>query len=387
MENRNILRDAGDTLYFIKYGKNIVHSTLLLIWCQQFETNLRDNWLYRLILKDGLTNSWVSTLYQDCSLTSVRSQNDLKVPRKLIDVTNISISTENRISKTVYSQPTWIRDWLYSKPIHNSNPIHENWLCSKSRLTLFENGPGLYSKPQLTLFENWLYSEPRELTVFEITIDSIRELNLFELILTFGICIYIHIHILKFRNSAHEQNVYVYVYICIYISTRELTDVDIWYIYTWIHIYIWIFLKVAHNQHIYVYVNIYLYPRKNWLILTFRINIHIHIHILTSQKIVHEQNVHDDDCFYYHSWRNNLVIAFGTLSSLYMYIHIYIRERIDWSWHVLRGLLSVWENGSNSSLTGINKAAFWLVFWQVFLLDSFYFLIFFVSHFHILSPQ
>jgi len=25
---------------------------------------------------------------------------------------------------------------------------------------------------------------------------------------------------------------------------------------------------------------------------------------------------HDDDCFYYHSWRNNVVIAFGTLSSL-----------------------------------------------------------------------
>ena len=24
----------------------------------------------------------------------------------------------------------------------------------------------------------------------------------------------------------------------------------------------------------------------------------------------------DDDCFYYHSWRNNVVIAFGTLSSL-----------------------------------------------------------------------
>jgi len=26
--------------------------------------------------------------------------------------------------------------------------------------------------------------------------------------------------------------------------------------------------------------------------------------------------VNDDDCFYYHSWRNNVVIAFGTLSSL-----------------------------------------------------------------------
>jgi len=42
------------------------------------------------------------TLYQDCALTSVRSQNDLKFPRKLINVTNISISAENRISKSVY---------------------------------------------------------------------------------------------------------------------------------------------------------------------------------------------------------------------------------------------------------------------------------------------
>jgi len=39
-------------------------------------------------------------------------------------------------------------------------------------------------------------------------------------------------------------------------------------------------------------------------------NIHIfdiYIYIYTS--------FYDDDCFYYHSWRNNVVIAFGTLSS------------------------------------------------------------------------
>ena len=30
----------------------------------------------------------------------------------------------------------------------------------------------------------------------------------------------------------------------------------------------------------------------------------------------------DDDCFYNHSWRNNVVIAFGTLSCMYMYICI-----------------------------------------------------------------
>ena len=30
----------------------------------------------------------------------------------------------------------------------------------------------------------------------------------------------------------------------------------------------------------------------------------------------------DDECFYYHSWRNNSVIAFGTLSSFLTYLHI-----------------------------------------------------------------
>jgi len=28
-----------------------------------------------------------------------------------------------------------------------------------------------------------------------------------------------------------------------------------------------------------------------------------------------DMELDDDDCFYYHSWRNNVVIAFGTLSS------------------------------------------------------------------------
>ena len=43
-----------------------------------------------------------SVLCTIIALLPVRSQNDVKVPRKLIDVMNISISTENRISKSVY---------------------------------------------------------------------------------------------------------------------------------------------------------------------------------------------------------------------------------------------------------------------------------------------
>jgi len=43
-----------------------------------------------------------SALCTRIALLPVRSKIDLKVPQKLIDVTNISISTENRISKSVY---------------------------------------------------------------------------------------------------------------------------------------------------------------------------------------------------------------------------------------------------------------------------------------------
>ena len=47
-------------------------------------------------------NKIISALYQDCALTSVSSHNDWKFPRKLIHVTNISMSTENQIPKFVY---------------------------------------------------------------------------------------------------------------------------------------------------------------------------------------------------------------------------------------------------------------------------------------------
>jgi len=51
--------------------------------------------------------------------------------------------------------------------------------------------------------------------------------------------------------------------------------------------------------------------------------IHIYIHMYV-HLYIHRCNG-EDDCFYYHSWRNNVVIAFGTLSSftyIYVYTHI-----------------------------------------------------------------
>jgi len=46
--------------------------------------------------------------------------------------------------------------------------------------------------------------------------------------------------------------------------------------------------------------------------------IYIYIYILVC--------VYDEDCFYYHSWRNNVVIAFGTLSSYWCApVHAFVR--------------------------------------------------------------
>ena len=86
---------------------NIHHAFGVFLFFFGFESTWVS--LHRLILKVGLTKSQVRTLYQDCALTSVTSQNDWKVPRKLIHVTNILISTENQISKSVY---WWFWFWF-----------------------------------------------------------------------------------------------------------------------------------------------------------------------------------------------------------------------------------------------------------------------------------
>ena len=38
-------------------------------------------------------------------------------------------------------------------------------------------------------------------------------------------------------------------------------------------------------------------------------------------KEAEAQQQHDDDYLYYHSWRSNVVIAVGTLSSYLTYLH------------------------------------------------------------------
>ena len=38
--------------------------------------------------------------------------------------------------------------------------------------------------------------------------------------------------------------------------------------------------------------------------------------------VISKEGGDDDHCFYYHSWRNNVVIAFGTFSSFFTQFHI-----------------------------------------------------------------
>ena len=57
-------------------------------------------------------------------------------------------------------------------------------------------------------------------------------------------------------------------------------------------------------------VYMFTYMQTEFTCVCVYINIYIH-----GNYMFEGLYLHDDDCFYYHSWRNNVVIAFGTLSS------------------------------------------------------------------------
>jgi len=70
---------------------------------------------------------------------------------------------------------------------------------------------------------------------------------------------------------------------------------------------------VCVNAHIYLYM-------------------YIHICICTHMCI---HRYYDDDCFDYHSWRNNVVVAFGTFSSFPIYMcKMCIHRRISMNTHI-----------------------------------------------------
>jgi len=133
----------------------ITHSTFKHI--QPMPRGVIFDWFWRSGLLIHECYSIVNTLYQDCSLTSVRSQNYSKVPRKLIDVTYISISTETRISKSVAklfqsTKPKVPWNPLYrafhrirlveTNKVVGSTVVTQTWSCAANLWSALEQGCG-----------------------------------------------------------------------------------------------------------------------------------------------------------------------------------------------------------------------------------------------------
>ena len=76
---------------------------------------------------------------------------------------------------------------------------------------------------------------------------------------------------------------------------------NLMYIYKYVYIYAYTYINIYINVD---YIQICIWNSKKRLLLGPRTN---------SQEQPTARPNEDDDCFYYHSWRNNVVIAFGTL--------------------------------------------------------------------------
>jgi len=62
-------------------------------------------------------------------------------------------------------------------------------------------------------------------------------------------------------------------------------------------------------------ISVHIRRRALHVFLPLRLYVSKHINEATLPLSLKGFKHDDDDCFYYHSWRNNVVIAFGTLSS------------------------------------------------------------------------
>jgi len=81
-----------------------------------------------------------------------------------------------------------------------------------------------------------------------------------------------------------------------YISSAVLT-------HEYVHVYV-----CSHACHTCVYMYVYTCINFHYVCIIF-------IHSIYSCIYVPAICMYDEDCFYYHSWRQNVVIAFGILSS------------------------------------------------------------------------
>jgi len=112
-------------------------------------------------------------------------------------------------------------------------------------------------------------------------------------------CIYIYIYIY----------IHIYIYIFIYV-----------YIYMYIYIYIYIYIFIYVYIYMYIYTNIYTYIYISYLTFYSHILLCILSEWLLFDIIIWFNRLclfiallWSEDCFYYCSERNNVVVLFGTL--------------------------------------------------------------------------
>ena len=132
-------------------------------------------------------------------------------------------------------------------------------------------------------------------------------------------------------GSRSSGYICTYMYVHNYINTDIHTNIQT-FMHTYIHTYIHTDRQtyVHANIHTYIQTNIYTHKHDKYIHIyihtSYKYNLHVHLiaslqearaqvalHIVTCACIFTHK--HDDDRFYYHSWRNDVVIAFGTLSS------------------------------------------------------------------------
>jgi len=67
--------------------------------------------------------------------------------------------------------------------------------------------------------------------------------------------------------------------------------------------------------YVYVYVSMHMFACVRVCVRAC-VRVCVRVHVLVQASYI------DDDCFYYNSWRNNVIIAFGTLSSFTVYVAV-----------------------------------------------------------------
>jgi len=123
-----------------------------------------------------------------------------------------------------------------------------------------------------------------------------------------GACVCVRERETKIQTDCVCQCMRVCVYSCLMLSAKVPWQKAYAYAYIYLYIYICNYMLCMYILYVYMYLSLCTYIYKyTYMYMYMYVHI-IHTHMYIDACI-------DNDCFYYHSWRNNVVIAFGTLSS------------------------------------------------------------------------